>query len=114
MRLPSHVITKLYLAGTMGTVGAIALLHPLRHETACTPVTGELAPTAVEIETAPLAEAFRTPDVPAHVVVKKPPPIPVQIKVRPKTPPRTFASSCGHLVPMDPNNPVAVVKCGKG
>jgi hypothetical protein len=120
MRLPSHVLTKLYLTGAMGTVGAIALLHPLQKKPDCKPCLDEVEPTAVEVGSESLSEVFHTPQVPTYVVVKppvqqKPAPIPVQIKVKPKTPHRAFASSCGHLVPIDPNKPVPLMPaCGKG
>jgi hypothetical protein len=121
MRLPSHVLTKLYLTGAMGTVGAIALLHPFE-KPACKPCTGEVEPTAVEVDTSSLSDAFRIPHVPTRVVIEPPPQplrpstaIPVQIKAKPKTPHRAFASSCGHLVPIDPDKPAPLMPaCGKG
>ena len=120
MRLPSHVLTKLYLAGAVGTVGVIALLHPLHQTTSCQPTPVEELATPVEVE--PLSEVVRMTHVPSVVVtpLPKPPPQPLpmqpqpQVKPKPK-PPRTFASSCGHPVLIDPSKPtMRLPACGRG
>ena len=116
MKLPSHVLTKLSLLGAVGTVGAV---------TTCDPRRREPEPVACSVEyksdDTPLSDVVRMTHDPMPVVA----PLPLQHKhlplppppsrITPKTkPPRTFSSSCGHPVLIDPSKPVLLKACGKG
>ena len=113
MRLPSHLLAKLTLAGV--TIGAgCEQAHP---------PTCEVAPTAVETEPAPahlddivrMTNEQRPAAAPRYVEPKlqpqptRPGPQPV-IKKKPRR--MVWASVCGHTQLVDEN--AGLMRCGKG
>ena len=116
MKLPSHVLTRLTLAGTVATVGAVVTCDPPAPPRACEPIA------AAVVDETPLVEVLRmthdpvpsfAPLPPPPPPVHRPPP-PPQVKPKPK-PARTFANFCGRLVPIDPGQASGPLpECGRG
>ena len=120
MKLPSHVLTKLFVASAATTVGVVVMLQPMRPKPQCTPCEEVVEAVPVEVETESLLEIVREQNYEPNVVpivvplpAQTPQPQPI-VKPKPK-PPRHFASSCGGLVPIDPSQGEVKLKaCGKG
>lgn len=92
MKLPSHVLTKLYLAGAVGTVGAVVMCEP-EDRIQCQPIVNIVEEDPTPHYETPLYEVVRNDPMP---IVTPPRPRPPQPQVKPRArPPQLHASSCG-------------------
>jgi len=112
MRLPSHVLTKLYLAGVVGACEPANQAEPepeqvVESKSDSTPLRDVVRMT--DDDRVP-AVAPRFPAQPQPQPQKPQPPPPPNIKPKPKR--HVWASSCGHMQRVEAN--ASLKECGKG
>ena len=97
MKLPSHVLTKLCLAGVVGTVGAAIGCESANRVDSREPVIEERAEPVIVEEEITVVPSFAQPPPGATRVTTPPAPPPVQVKkARPKPRPQpVHANNCG-------------------